>query len=294
MPTEGRHHSEYDPALAHVVLGEAAHLLRNLGFAAQHAVLIGGVVPMLLILDPGAGRPRHLGTADIDLCLSIALIEGDTGEYERIEQSLRKAGYEPTDQSFRWRRKDRGLDVEFFCPASPERPAGQLHRPKQAENPRAKLNLGANLSAMALDAGTIIGEDVVEVEREVDLPDGGGWTTFTFRLTGVLAFLVAKVSALTNRDKPKDAYDIVWLIENWERGPEGAAAAIRASAAFARDDSAAALARLWGAFSDPDRLGPASFVRFMADESMGADERIRLARQAVGVVRALQRALAAM
>lgn len=291
MATDGRHHSEYDPALADVVLGEAAHLLRNLGFAAHHAVLIGGIVPTLLVLDPGAGRPRHLGTADIDLCLSIALIEGDTGEYERIEQSLRNAGYEPTAQSFRWRRKDRGLDVEFFCPASPERPAGQLHRPKRDENPRAKQNLGTNLSAMALDAGTVVGEDVVEIEREVELPDGGGRTTFTFRVTGVLAFLVAKVSALTNRDKPKDAYDIVWLIENLEGAPESAAVAIRASASFARDDAVAALARLWEEFSGTDRLGPASFVRFMADEATGADERLRLARQATGAVETLRQAL---
>lgn len=291
MPTDGRHHSAYDPALAGVVLGEAAHLLRNLGWAAQHAVLIGGIVPTLLVLDPGAGRPRHIGTADIDLCLSVALIEGETGEYERIERSLRNAGYEPTDQSFRWRRKDRGLDVEFFCPAGPERPAGQLHRPKRDEHPIAKRNLGSSLSAMALDAGVIVGEDVVEVEREVELPDGGGRTMFTFRVTGVLAFLVTKVSALISRDKPKDAYDIVWLIENWEGGPEGAAAAIRASASSSRDDTAAALTRSWEAFSAPDAVGPASYVRFMAEEAMSADERLRLSRRAAGAVTALRQAL---
>jgi hypothetical protein len=38
------HVSEYDPALADAILGEAAHLLRNIGFAARHAILIGGLV----------------------------------------------------------------------------------------------------------------------------------------------------------------------------------------------------------------------------------------------------------
>jgi hypothetical protein len=36
---DGMHVSEYDPALADAILGEAAHLLRNIGFAARHAIL---------------------------------------------------------------------------------------------------------------------------------------------------------------------------------------------------------------------------------------------------------------
>ena len=37
-----------------MLLGEAAHLLRAIGFAADHAILIGGMVPGLLVLDPGS------------------------------------------------------------------------------------------------------------------------------------------------------------------------------------------------------------------------------------------------
>lgn len=54
---DGLHHSEYDPTLAAMLLGEAAHLLRAIGFAADHAILIGGMVPGLLVLDPGLGHP---------------------------------------------------------------------------------------------------------------------------------------------------------------------------------------------------------------------------------------------
>ena len=117
MATDGESYREYDPTLVGTILGEAAHLLRHLGFAAEHIVLIGGVVPSLLILDPGGGH-SHLGTGDLDLCLSVAIVEGDTGEYERIETAAsRKAGYGPTDESFRWKQTGRqGLQVEFFCP----------------------------------------------------------------------------------------------------------------------------------------------------------------------------------
>jgi len=99
----GMHASEYDPALTDAILGEAAHLLRNIGFAARHAILIGGLVPGLLVLDPGPGHQPHIGTADVDVCLSVALVEGDTAQYERIEAGLRTAGFEPFESTFAWK-----------------------------------------------------------------------------------------------------------------------------------------------------------------------------------------------
>jgi hypothetical protein len=291
LPSEGEHHSAYDPALVDAILGEAAHLLRHLGFAAAHTVLIGGVVPSLLVLDPATHR-RHLGTTDLDFCLSLAIVEGDTAEYERIETALRRAGYEETEDTFRWRQTSRlRLAVEFFCPAASDRPAGRIFRPKAADNPTAKQNFGPRLGAISLDAGSAIGEDVVVVTREVDLPDDAGRTRFDFRVTGVLGFLVAKTGALLLRDKPKDAYDIVWIIENWEGGPAGVANTVTRSNIFGRADVTAAFDRLFEEFGDIGRLGPRSYVRFMADEGMPADDRARLARQAVGAIAELRRLL---
>ena len=183
------------------------------------------------------------------------------------------------------------LEVEFFCPAGDGRPSGRMFRPKAADNPIAKQNFGPRLAAIALDAGHVIGDDVVVVQREVELPDDGGRTMFDFRVTGVLGFIVAKVGALVGRDKPKDAYDIVWILENWHGGPAGVAAAIASSAAFHRQEVAAALDRSLDEFSAPDRLGPMSFVRFMVNDALTGDDRVRLARQAVGAVGELGRAL---
>jgi len=279
------HISEYDPSLADAILGEAAHLLRNIGFSARHSILIGGLVPGLLVLDPGPGNQPHIGTADVDLCLSIALIEGDTAEYDRIEAGLRKAGFSPTDKTFAWMRTDGlGIRVEFFCPAADGRPAGSLFRPAAADAPRVKHNMGPKLSAVALEAGEVISANVIDVEREVTLPDDGGRTTWTFRVTGLTGFLVAKTAALIGRDKPKDAYDIVWLLENWPGGAEGAAATVSDSSLMERRDVTKSLQRLRTEFSETDRLGPASYVRFMASGTTLTDERLRLARQAMGAV----------
>lgn len=285
MAGDGMHISEYDPSLADAILGEAAHLLRNIGFSARHAILIGGLVPGLLVLDPGPASQRHVGTADVDICLSVALIEGDTAEYDRIEAGLRKAGFGPTDKTYAWKRATGlGIKVEFFCPAGRGRPAGNMFRPAAADAPLVKHNMGSKLSAAALEAGEVISADVVDVEREVTLPDDGGRTAWTFRVTGLTGFLVAKTAALHNRDKPKDAYDIVWLLENWPGGAEGAAAAVIGSGLMERTDVTESLRRLKAEFAGTDRLGPASYVRFMASGGALADERLRLARQAMGAV----------
>ena len=121
------------------------------------------------------------------------------------------------------------------------------------------------------------------------LPDDGGRTTWTFRVTGLTGFLVAKTAALVGRDKPKDAYDIVWLLENWPDGAEGAAATVSDSGLLQRSDVIRSLRRLKTEFSETDRLGPASYVRFMASGGALTDERLRLARQAMGAVLRVRR-----
>jgi hypothetical protein len=289
---EGTNISEYDPRLADVIQGEAAHLLRHLGLAACHTVLIGGLVPGLLVLDPGPGRAAHVGTTDLDFCLSLALVEGDTAEYERIETSLRAAGYQPTDATFCWQRETGlRLKAEFFCPATGTRPAGTLFRPKAVGAPVVKHNMGPRLSAMALEAGAAISDDTQVVPREVDLPDGAGRISYEFRVTGLAGFLVAKTGALTERDKPKDAYDIVWLLEAWPGGPQQAAEAAQNSPAYQRSDTQRALARLAREFADPGRVGPRAYARFMATPETSPDDIARMARQASGAVRTFVTAL---
>ena len=288
LATDGSHFSGYDPSVLDEVLNEAAWLLKHLGFAAKHTVLIGGLAPSLLVLDP---PQPHLGTTDLDLCLTLAIVDGDTAEYERIEVSLSKAGYAPTDTSFRWKRSTGlQLDVEFFCPSGPERPAGRMFRPNALENPTAKHNWGSKLAAIALDFGAVISADARVIEREVRLPSDQGRMMFPFSVTGPLGFLLAKTAALLGRVKHKDAYDIVWLLENWPGGPAALAHEITQSPAYTFPETENGLDRLFDAFGSPDSIGAVYFVQFSTDGD-NADGRVRLARQAVGAVRELRTAL---
>lgn len=288
---DGQHVAGYHPDLAETLVAEAAALVRALGFMAPHVVLIGGLVPGLLVpvLDPGI--EPHVGTADIDLCLSVALVEGDTEAYERIETVLRGLGFEEGDSSFRWqRRADRRLTVEFFCPASEQRPAGRAFRPALADNPTGKHNFGGRLSALALDAGELLTTDVELVHRSVVLPQNKGTLDMDLRVTGPIAFLTAKIDALIGRDKPKDAYDIVWLIESWPGGPAVAAQSFAERPAFRRPEVAAALDAISDAFAAVDRIGARSYARFLADD---AREEPQLERRAVGAIAEFDAALPA-
>ena len=288
--SDGQHIDEYDVDTSELLFAEAADLIRAFGFSAAHVVLIGGVVPGLLVPVLEPGLLPHIGTADIDFCLTVALIEGDTLEtYERIETVLKRLGFRQGDTSFRWQRET-GLKVtvEFFCPAGKDRPAGQMFRPKSADFPIGKHNLGSNLSALALDAGNLLTSDTETISRTVTLPDNKGTIEATLRVTGPLGFLAAKAQALLERDKPKDAYDIVWLIENWPGGPRDAAAAFAARAQYNNPTAQTALRQIADAFAAPDSIGSRSYARFL---SRDAPEQARLERQAIGAIGAFTAAL---
>jgi hypothetical protein len=69
MTEEPRH-------VPNVLVREAASLFHLLGgMSAKHLVIVGGMVPPLLV--PHASAP-HVGSTDIDLCLSVAITEGAT------------------------------------------------------------------------------------------------------------------------------------------------------------------------------------------------------------------------
>lgn len=286
---DGQHLTGYDPALAAPLMAATADILRAFGFMAEHVVLIGGLVPGLLVpvLDPGI--EPHVGTADIDLCLSVALVEGDTEMYERMEFVLKRLDFEEGDASFRWhRRKGQPLTVEFFCPASEKRPAGRAFRPKAAEYPTGKFNLGGKLAALALDAGNLLTTDLEIVTRPIALPNNKGTIEAELRVTGPLAFLAAKADALRKRDKPKDAYDIVWLIESWPGGPTAAAAAFAARAIYPSAGVTTAMRAIAADFSSTDRIGPRSYARFAAAD---VSQEGQLDRRAVGAIAEFMAAL---
>jgi hypothetical protein len=280
------HARAYDAATSQRILAEAASLIRSFGFAGAHVTLIGGLVPPVLvpILDPAA--EPHVGSADVDFCLSVAIVEGDVGAYERLEECLRREGFvmareaDGTTHSWRWiGGRNAKVTVEFFCPVQKDGRAGRLYRPGGV--------VGEKLSALQLDTGRLVDSD--NVERRVTVEIDGHQEEVALRVTGLSALLASKVDALMHREKNKDAYDIVWVLEAWPGGPEAAAAEVLKSPVYADPEMRRAVEDMARLFDGVDSQGARRYAQFLATAADAGGNAVAgstdaLARRAAGAV----------
>ena len=77
------------------------------------------------------------------------------------------------------------------------------------------------LSALNIRGVNLAVEDFIEVDLRAELLDGGGIAIETVRVVGLAAFLVLKARAYGDRGEQKDAYDLIFCLE--QEGPESAA-----------------------------------------------------------------------
>ena len=276
--------SDYDPSLVPLILDQAAEVVRALSFPGGHLTIIGGLAPALLVPQVEPGLEPHIGTLDLDMCMSVNLLAGDVGHYENLQKGLEAVGFEVLREdskpvSWRWRKTGKKLVVEFLCPvpADGSKRPGDLHRPGGP--------VAGKLSALVIEVGDLIAADTRPVKRQVTLPKGGK-LQFEFHVAGPLSWLASKVDALERRDKAKDAYDIVWLCECWPGGQVELAAEIRASKVFDHPKAKNALRRLKADFVDRDQVGPKQYAAFMSEANREASE-----LRAVGAIAELIAAL---
>lgn len=168
-------------------------------------------MPSLIIPDRDllAGEHAHVGTLDLDLGLSVAVLHEQL--YEKIAQRLREAGLAPdlndagNPTAQRW-QSSRGVRIDFLIP------------------PTLPLDRGGSLRHLdkELAAFIIPGLDLAFADSELvtiddELPDGG-LATRQIRVCGPAAFTVLKALAFGNRGKPKDAYDLYYVLRHHTLG----------------------------------------------------------------------------
>lgn len=256
---------------ARSVLIEVAHAL---GEYRKHAVLVGGWVPSVLIERPIV---PHVGSVDVDLALDVRKIGAP--RYKALLQTLTDCGYSPSDKAgFQYvrdvrTRSGRTIRIPLDLLAGEYGGRGKRHQTQRIQNARARKARGADLAF----------ERPVVVPLAGTLPDGRR-DTVQFQVADPISFLVMKGMALSSRtDKPKDAYDIAWLIRHWPGGPtslKDIAAPWLRNRLFLEG-----FGKIRSKFSSPDDFGPTSVVAF--HEVVDAEEKARVARDAFETVREL-------
>lgn len=281
----------YDDPMSQRLLGIVADVLRSFGsaFGGRHLAIVGGAVPSLLVEAPPRGMDPHVGTADLDLHLSLHLIDGETADYyDAIIDGLRSLDLRPDDEGgrevkWRWVGLQRGarLQVELLCPVRSR--AGRPEPPAIDTPGEANIGPRGEITALAVGFGHLVPDDTITVTRRVETARGG--ITFEFPVAGLASWLCLKSDAIMRRDKPKDAYDVVWVLD--ALGPERAAEMIAGSpllgGPFAGEVRAQLRLLVDDQFRDDASVGPTAYAAFLDDDGSR--------RLAVGTLAAFGRAL---
>lgn len=212
-------------------------------------VLLGGLVPALLCAQSGT---RHAGTTDVDVQVDLEISAGAVNGM-RLEQALRDAGFSPDGQYiWRWRSSDghQGTTIKFELLAD-------------LDSEPAEAIVGFN-SCDDLGAVNLRGTGFATRDREIrDIAadDNGNRRRAEIYVTGLAGFLLAKTAAAYSRRKPKDWYDIAYVLINNDYG-DPADAGRRTWQVFgeATVTVESALGDLQANFATPDAQGTTAYV----------------------------------
>jgi len=266
------------------LIEEAASLFYLLGgMAAKHLVIVGGLVPPLLVPE---AADAHIGSADIDLCLSLAITRGATREYYKsIEETLEPHFELERASGFRWRKKDTApglpLILDFLAPAA-EDDTLLADGTRALDEKTAAQNAGPRLRPLPIRSGGLIDEDALSSTLEgVQLVYRAGTRAdVQIRHAGPVGFLAAKADALQGRDDPKDGYDVSWWSLNAKPSGTEVAALVTERPAFKQELFQESVAQLHAAFRAPDYPGPDGYAREKHPDLQPGNDEYEQARNA--------------
>lgn len=258
MPEKPPFATEYPRKQAELVRQTCLYIATKLGDLLDELVVIGGLVPSLLIPEQSVprGEDTHVGTMDLDLGLSLALLNAD--RYEELTTRLRRAGFEPDvneagNPTFqRWKIEPSGsrkVTVDFVIPPSLDEDEGGKIRHIEKDF-AAVITPGLHLAfkdrrSVSLRGSTILGE---KASREI-------W------VCGPGAFVILKALAFGTRGENKDAYDLYYVIRNYGSGIDDVFKCLNPFLHEQETQKALQILRL--DFSGPDGVGPSRVAEFL-------------------------------
>ncbi len=266
----------YPPAAVQLVQAASLYIATKLGDLRDDFVIVGGLVPSLIVpqTDSPTGGPLHVGTMDVDLGLAIAIL--DEQRYHELCGRLRSAGFRPdtneagrpTNQRWQIESEGRTVTVDFLIPATLETDRGGALRNLE-EGFAAIITPGLELAFEDKRLVTLKGETLhhEQATREV-------W------VCEAAAFMVLKALAFDGRGENKDAYDLIYMLQNYGHGVEDVFA--RLQPLLNAPPTQQALAILKRDFVGVDSVGILRLAEFLGDTQ---DANVRA--DASGAVRSL-------
>jgi hypothetical protein len=252
---------DYAPETYERVQQALLHVSTVLGDWMEQITVIGGIVPSLLV-PPNrlpVGAEAHPGTTDLDLALQLKVLTAEG--YASISELLRHAGYRPVEKqedSIRrqtWRpdpKFGQVVTIDFLIARSPIHP-----RESRVQN------LERDFAALIAD-----GIQLVERDRRKIRISGrtirGEQAERDIWVCGPASFVVLKARAIHLREKPKDAFDLHYILENLDGGIEAIVTVFRA---FLDDvDAVESVGFLRQAYGTHESIGPSRAASFLYGE----------------------------
>jgi hypothetical protein len=262
--SNARVRSDYRVAETEQVRWACLSVAVALGSFIDNICVVGGLVPMLLIdqRDRDEGD-LHIGTNDLDVGLSIKLL--DDARYTELAAQLRQEEFEPDVNANgnrtlqRWRLRGKKVTIDFLI--APTTSADEPSRIKHLDH-----DLGAFI---------VPGIDLALDERELvtidDLTLRGERASRQMPVCGPGAFVILKARAFARRGRPKDAYDLVYMLRHWGGGHADIVSRLQRHAVrdgtFVRE----VLRRLGRDFATLDSIGPSRAAAFLEGIDRDAD-----------------------
>jgi len=265
MTSKPQQSSEYTPDQTKAAISACQILALRLGDLLDDLVIVGGLVPTLLVRGGHleADGDVHAGTADLDVGISISLLEG--GRYHEIASALKAHGMQPAVNSEGRRTSQRwesgfGISIDFLiAPTRADQRGGRLQ------------NLEPEFAAIVTPGLDLAFLDREQVEIDEDIP-GSGRIVRSVGVCGPAAFVLLKALAFAGRGEPKDAYDLYYVLRHY--GESIGDLAERMKPLLNHPASREALAVLQRDFSGVDHVGVTSALRFSGregDDGLAAD-----------------------
>ena len=250
-------YSEGQKAAAYMILGEIVNLLGDL---SDNIRLIGGWVPSLLYPESD-----HIGSIDVDILLNQLQIR-KAESYKTIRRHLEQNGYKRHPEkyfTFVKTVKVDGIaydvDVDFL---SGKYGGDGINISKHTNGIKTLPATGGNFAFEFPPTDVLI-----KYTRSDGALDSGH-----VNVISIVPYLVMKAAAL-GRGKPKDAYDIYCVVDNFEGGIKGLTEEFLpyANKELIKD----MCAKLNEKFETSNHAGPVDVVKFMGITNEEEAERIK-------------------